>query len=130
MHLVLYCKNLISALNDSWNDKGVIRELQQDLLVICNNSTRSDHNKGMNFIFNTMTQAEVQSWSQVLTGATLKQGIWFLSDCSTSIAALCCSSLPFLLLYLPPQQNIERGKRYIPLFLFLPRGRGTSFLCY
>jgi len=30
MHLVLYCKSLISALNDSWNDKGEIRELQQD----------------------------------------------------------------------------------------------------
>lgn len=55
MHLVLYCKNLISALNDSWNDKGAIRELQQDLLVICNNSMRSDQKEGMNFICNTVT---------------------------------------------------------------------------
>jgi len=55
MHLVLYCKSLISALNDSWNDKGEIRELQQDLLVICNNSTRSDPNEGMNRISNTVT---------------------------------------------------------------------------
>lgn len=55
MHLVLYCKSLISALNDSWNDKGEIRELQQDLLVICNNSMRSDPDEGMNRISNTVT---------------------------------------------------------------------------
>lgn len=55
MHLVLYRKNLISALNDSWNDKGEIRELQQDLLVICNNSMRSDLDEGMNCISNTAT---------------------------------------------------------------------------
>lgn len=61
MHLVLYRKNLISALNDSWNDKGEIRELQQDLLVICNNSMRSDLDKGMNCISNTATWAEVLS---------------------------------------------------------------------
>lgn len=49
MYLMLYCKPLISALSDSWNDKGEIRELQQDLLVICNNSMRSDQNESMNF---------------------------------------------------------------------------------
>lgn len=128
MHLVLYCKNLISALNDSWNDKGVIRELQQDLLVICNNSTRSDHNKGMKFISNTVTPAEVQSWSQVLTGGALKQSVFCLIVPHPLLPYAAAPSLPSSCTY--HHSKTLKGEEDIYHFFFLPRGRAISFLCY
>lgn len=130
MHLMLHCQNLISALCDNWNDKGAIRELQQDLLVVCNNSMRSDQKKGMTWSVILWLKEECFPHSQVLTrvgGPKTEYSASLLVPCPSPSYSAAHPPFPFLVLTFA--QLIERARRYM-LLLFCPTSTGRRLLCY